>query len=381
MKLRVIAVALVVLGAGLVLSTCTANGGSIFYNIENEQKVGSSTLPKYLVIADMAVISSGSYYVAAGAIFSGSGTPSNMAWTPSSDSATTYRPYNAAYNGASMLCNALTLFSSKLYGGFISSSGEHVGLYSAPSSDPSTANWAQVTTLPSYAIGEQASYLQVANNNLFVGGSVVTLTGSTYELDSSPDGSTWTQCALPTLTKPVNGVAYAGTWYYVSTANALYGSTSSTFASPTQITLSPALGSTATPDQINGVFADGSTLYIFTAKSGIYTLAAGGATATLLVAAPVPSTSVYVSFLCMAKPTGSTGTYLVGADGYGYYTLSGTTLTRYSDTSVALYAESVSHIVIDGVNVFMGTNATGLWGAQMDGSGALTTTWTHEQKS
>ncbi|HEY9596029.1 MAG TPA: hypothetical protein VHE79_16225, partial [Spirochaetia bacterium] len=359
-------------------------GGSIFATIEKEQKTGSGTLPDYLTIADITATSTGGpYYIAAGAVFKGtmSSTPASMTWNPNSDSATSDRPYNPTYNESTMLCNALTYWSAKgeLYGGFYTSDAEHYGLYSASSSNPVTANWSQLT-LPSS--GEQVTYLQVAGSDtsststsyLYIGGAVVA-SSSTYELDYY-DGTTVWKSSLGgyTLSTPVKGVAYSSSYgYFVATNDAVYVSSTENFSSATAVT--PSIG--ASPDKIHGIYSDGTNVFVLTERSGIYQY--NGSSFSQLVADPQPSSSVYVGFLSMAK-IGSV--YLVGSNNsYGYYILSGSTLTRYSDTTVGLYVESVSRIYVGAdMTVFMGTNANGLWGTQMDSSGNLTTSWTHEQK-
>ena len=81
--------------------------------------------------------------------------------------------------------------------------------------------------------------------------------------------------------------------------------------------------------------------------------------------------------------------YLVGAEGYGYFTIDMTpatpTLNRFPTSTIDLYSDSVRKILVDTstapYTVFIGTNGKGLWRASFDsGAGDLVsgTAWTHE---
>ncbi len=92
----------------------------------------------------------------------------------------------------------------------------------------------------------------------------------------------------------------------------------------------------------------------------------------------------------MAGPIDSAGpndAYLVGSDGYGYFSLSfaaakansPTTFTQFSDSTIALYTASVSRIVDDNGMILMGTNGAGLWRASFNpATGAISSAWDQE---
>jgi hypothetical protein len=95
--------------------------------------------------------------------------------------------------------------------------------------------------------------------------------------------------------------------------------------------------------------------------------------------------SAQMAYLCAAGPVDpGNNIYLVGADGFGYYTLNfgAGSWSRFGDTTILLYTSSVSRIVFDGPNsnVLMGTNLNGLWRGVFDSTGALASgqSWTHE---
>jgi hypothetical protein len=375
MKARLILFALFVLIASLMLSTCTENGGSIYATIEKEQLVSTSTLSKTLVIADMTTVASGGpYYVAAGGVFQGAlagstVTASSITWTPNSSNSA--RPYNPlGTDGTTMLNNALAVYSGSIYGGFYTPSGSQYGLYSATTAAPGT--WSPLA-LPT--TGEQVVKLLSANGFLLIAGTSGSYTS--YEIDSW-DGATMVQQRTGLTTK-ITGLAWDGTDFFFATTTAVYAAlTPAGFAAATPLPL-PAL---ASGDVINSIYADTGHVFVVTQIGGLYYSSDHGATWTN-VAAPVVN-SLVVPLLTIAGPVGTSGVYLVGSDGYSYYTFKiGGSLTRFADTTIALYAESVGKILVDGTHVFMGTNEFGLWGAEFDGSAtggglASGTSWIHE---
>ena len=237
MKARVIYFVPLVLTASLVLATCTANGGSIYATIENEQKVSVSQLSvnsaSTLVIADIAkAAANGPYYVAAGAVYQGTltgstVTSSSISWDPNALSPSTYRPYNPkGTDGTFMLCNSLVEFEGNLYGGFYTASGAQVGLYIAPASNPVTANWTAVSGFPA---GEQVVLLRVANTTLFIVGTSGSYT--TYDLYRVNTTTTTATATISGLNK-VTGIAWDGFNYFMSVGTATTGSKVYKSASP-----------------------------------------------------------------------------------------------------------------------------------------------------
>jgi len=373
MKARYLTILGVLSLAAAALTSCT---DAIFATIEAERKVATNTLSQTISVFDIATVApgvpGGPYYVAAGGVFQGTLSAGTMSWYP----ADTTRPLNPS----GLLCNAMVYYpsTSALWGGFISSSGAP-GLYKS-SAGPNFSFASRVPIGDSAIINKQAILLQVANNHLFMVSTPDTIN---YELDYKADGaSPWVAGFLSTLSKPVAGVAWDGTHYWAASGTNVYRSvdppTTSSFIAPP---VSPNLSG----DQVNGVFADPVKGYAFlaTKKNGVFFTTNGGTTWNQITAPIVGSATV--SYLCVAGPIdGATSDkYLVGSDGYGYYTLSisGNSLSRFGDSTVSLYSESVARILVDGVNVFMGTNANGLWRAVFDtNAGALASgqAWIHE---
>ncbi|HYW83116.1 MAG TPA: hypothetical protein VFB30_07670, partial [Spirochaetia bacterium] len=78
-------------------------------------------------------------------------------------------------------------------------------------------------------------------------------------------------------------------------------------------------------------------------------------------------------------------TFIVGADGAGFYflNLAAGTLSRFSDVTVTgLYAGSVRRVLVDPIQnnlVFLGTAGTGLWRTNFDPATGMTPgTWIQE---
>jgi len=370
-----------------VLTSCT---DAIFATIETEKKVATNTLPLLLSIFDIAVTAPNTYYVAAGAVFRGvlSGVGGTVTWTPNTTD--TSRPFNPPGN---LICNAMALFGGAVWGGFISPSGVASLYRSGPT--PSFAAADGSTQIPMVP-GEQVTLLRSAGPaptpNLYIGGATAPGSGDyVYELDYVPNaGTTYTATSLTGLNKPVVGVGFDGTLYWaaagsnVDTGWRVYTSATRDFASPTVV------GNTGIgADTINGLFVADPTLHpgvviITTKTSGVfYTTNSGGTWSH--AGADVPSgSSNPASYLAAAGPIDTLGDkYLIGSDGFGYYTLSlSTGLTRFQDTTILLYTSSVSKILVDGSNVLMGTNFNGLWRAVFDANGVVASGtnqyWIHE---
>jgi hypothetical protein len=227
---------------------------------------------------------------------------------------------------------------------------------------------------------EQVVMLKTTSDNtLFAATAVMNLTSLTFEysLYTVAGGVATLVGAGLDFPRKILGVASltAGPTYFVATDSKIY--TAASIAGPfTELaTLSLVAG------DCNGIYSDGTNLFVVTIAKGLYFSTNSGASWTH-VAAPVVS-SATVSLLNVAGPFGTSGKYLVGSGGYSYYTfnIAKKTLTRFPDTTIALYAESIGSILVDGTHVFMGTNEYGLWGAEFSTSTAdlaSGTSWVHE---
>ena len=364
MKARHLILPGLVLLAVAALSTCT---DAIYSIIENEKKVVTSTLPLTVSIFDIAASGAGGpYYVAAGGVFQGTfNAGATIDWYPSDTS----RPLNPS----GLACNSMVYFPgpNTLWGGFITQSG-NVPLYQSTAG----LTFAGQSPVNDAAInGKQTILLQVANGHLYM---VSTPDNVNYELDYSATGATWAGSPfLSNLPKPITGVVWDGVNYWATSGNSLYMSS----PGPTSFVL--ATSPVPSGDLINGIFAETTGGYVFlaTKSNGIY-YSIRGASWNHIGADVIGN--VIVPNLSVAGPVDAgRDKYLVGSDGYGYYTLSisQNNISRFGDSTVALYIESVRRILVDGANVFMGTNGNGLWRAVFDttlGQLAAGQAWVHE---
>jgi hypothetical protein len=368
---RIICIALVAVSVTAFVSCSDA----IYATIETAIKTSTNTLSLLLTVTDIVVPPpGGTYYVSAGAVFLGTLVNGTVTWTPNVNDNT--RPLNPS----GYVCNALTQFSvdGRLYGGFVTGPGA-VALYRSDTSLSFNGTHGTLIT-STVSPGEQVTYLKSANGILFMGGATFP-TGATqyvYELDYSADGTTWNPAIASPLAYPVSGVGYdfVHTVYWASSGSNLYkGSSPSTLA---------LVGNPSGADPILGLFVDSANGRVFlTMKtSGIY-FSSDGATWAHIGADL--NGSAQMAYLCAAGPVDpGNNIYLVGADGFGYYTLNfgAGSWSRFGDTTILLYTSSVSRIVFDGPNsnVLMGTNLNGLWRGVFDSTGALASgqSWTHE---
>ena len=366
-----------VLVALAALSSCT---DAIFATIEAERKVTTNTLPLNISIFDVAtsvpLTPGGPYFVAGGGVFKGTfNSGGTLDWNPSDTS----RPLNPS----GLLCNSMVYYppTATLWGGFITSSGA-VPLYQSTGG----LTFAGQTPVNDPAINtKQTVLLQVAHGHLFM---VSTLDTSTYELDYNLNGaSLWVANFLSALPYPITGVVWDGVNYWAASAANLY---TTSIDPPISTSFASATSPVPHGDTINGIFADSTSgrVFLATKANGIY-WSVRGASWNHIDHDQVGS--VIVSNLCVAGPAdGATADkYLVGSDGYGYYTLSisgnngSGSISRFGDSTILLYSASVSRILVDGVNVLMGTNYRGLWRAVFDTTmGALASgqSWTHENR-
>jgi hypothetical protein len=369
MKARYLTFVGLLIAALSALASCS---DAIYATIETEKKVVTNTLSQTLSVFDVAVtVPNTTYYVAAGGVFQGSLGAGTMTWNPADNS----RPWNPP----GLLCNAMVFYAGTLWGGFISSSGSASLLQS--SAGPNYSFTSSTPVNDTAINGKQAIRLMVANGHLFMSS---TLNTSTYGLDYQSTGSSpWVADLVSGLPKAVTGVAWDGSKYWAASQSTVYVSNDPPATSSFTPVAVPFLGT----DQVNGVFADGARVFLATKGSGIIWTPNGGTTWNH-IGGDVVNTAA-VSYLCVAGPAdGATADkYLVGSDGYGYYTLSVSgnsgqgSISRFGDATVSLYVQSVSRILVDGSNVLMGTNANGLWRSVFDtttGSLASGQSWVHE---
>jgi hypothetical protein len=342
----------------LSLAALAACSDAVYATVESEKKTATNTLSQTLSVFDIAVPVAGTYYIAAGGIFQGtySASTNSVTWNPdvSKDNLNNIWA-NRPWNPAGLICNAMTQFGANLYGGF---SNVHDGTSSFWKSDASysfgTSSAAQLSLATP---GEQVTMLQSTSSYLFVCGTTTPGSSPVGQLDySATPGSAWTT-ALSGLPYAPVGVANIGLTYWTASGSTLYVSTSLPTFNPV---------TAQSWGTINGVFADSlnNRVFVVTKSNGIFYSTDGGVTwpAANHINPDVVGT-VTVSYLTVAGPIAS-NIYLVGSDGYGYYTLTiGGGISRYGDSTTLLYYGSVSRIVLDPTNyvVLMGTNSKGLW--------------------
>jgi hypothetical protein len=358
------------------LFSCTAEGGSIYATIETEQKIDVSTLDQTLTVLDILNVAAAPlpYFVAAGAVYDGTlpDTNNEVGWPHAGRDPI---PVSPPARGA--LCLAMTYFpfNSLLYGGFFAD-GPGMGLYTSPTTSPS------FTTPVTQMAGKQISLLQVANSTLFAvvatpGGGT---TGFTYGLEFSTNGTNFNQATSSALVSlaglpQITGVAYLSGTYFVASGSTMYEGPDPAHLDAVNI----GNGS----DLLEGLTVDNG--YVFAPSNNGIVYYYNGVTWTN-ASTDDQLNSRPIIFLTVSTQVGADGpTYLVGADGAGFYYLNvaDNSLSRYSDVTVTgLYAGSVRRILVDLPNsntVFMGTAGTGLWRARFDpATGGSPSTWVHE---
>ena len=362
--LKIAAVALAVTALG-------ACSDAIFATIETERRSSTNLLSETLNVVgiESAAPGSGVYDVGAGAVFQGalSGFSGTITWNP--NTTITDRPFNPS----GLVCNVMASFGGNLYGGFTDQAGNS-SFYWAYAASPTS--W---TAIPIPAGWQQVTFLRAANGNLFLG--LVDSTNSNYALYYSTNGATWNPTSVTGLTKPIKGVGFDGTNYWAVASNY------SVFegATPTTMSMVYPTGTQAgnlffiSTDTINGLFADPVNLgrvFIVTKTTGIFYTLNGGSTWTRINADQPSGSANPVSYLSVGGPVDvSAGNvvYLVGADGFGYYTLNisgGGSWSRFGDSTILLFTASVANIFVDQsfgqCNVLLGTNAQGVWRAVFD---------------
>jgi hypothetical protein len=366
-------VRLVMLGAVLVLvASCTPDGGTIYATIETETKTVDNSLPDTITVRGIVPVAPGGpYYAAAASLYKGTFSGSTMTWSK----VTKTTPPGSLVNAIA------TDGASGVWVGLITS-GSVLGLYG--SSAPDTVTFTKQAD-PG-ATQQQVQALSADGNtpaNLFAVYDVLSGQDYEYELEYLSAG-TWTIDLLGGLVPdPIVGVATKGVGsYFTASGASIY---SATTVATGAFSVSQSLGAGDTAQGIFGDVANGR-VFVATKTGGIWY----NDGTWHQVKAPVIN-SVTVPFLSVAGPIdlGTNHKYLVGSDGYGYFTFditapAASAFTQFADSTIALYSASISTILVDPTTpttVFMGTNNAGLWRASFDAStGALTagTSWTHE---
>jgi hypothetical protein len=372
---------LLCIGLCVLLVSCSEGGGSIYATIEVEKKIADSSLSNILTINDIVKTAANEYYIAAGGIFHGTLDTATDAitWNPNSNVAE--RPYNVADG----LCNALAWYGGTLYGGFITTSS-NLGLHKASLQTDETYSFIDSSAMTDPVVeGRQVTLLRPLNGHLFAVLAAVPSGGDSYAYDVdylSSAVSSWSARKTGIEDKVID-VVWDGVNYWMATSSAVFKDA----ADPPLFAASEAKLGTYTVTGINGIFADvvKGRIFIATKSGGVYYSLNRGSTWKQIAAEKIGSATV--SFLTVAGPVDTAKTkYLVGSDGYGYYTLTLTSdgkgsVTRFLDKTVALYMESVRTILVDGNTVFMGTNTDGLWRTMFDpatGARDDNSVWTHE---
>lgn len=365
--------------AVVAVASCTANGGSIYYAIQNVQKIGNSTLPTDLTITDIvnSAPTGNGYYIAAGSVFNGP-VPSpggTITWT------------KVGPPPGMMMCNALGFDGTNLWAGYFSLDGSTFGLYKGTITAGSYANvtWALETTLGTPS-GKQINYIAYVNGNIFVGAGAPN-GGGPFELDVFTLGPpTWTTL-LSGLQYPVTGVAFFNPNYYVTTSYFTTG----TVAYPKVYVSSGGVPSLTFSDItanfpgspgneiFQGLFSDSGHVILAMANQNLY-FSTDGTSWTQLSDKPVSGYNA--GFLAAAGPLDASysngGIYYVGTDstqggGAGFYifTLAGRSISRYVNLSISLYIDAIRRVLYDSANnvVFFGTINSGLWRTSVDSSG------------
>ncbi len=331
----------------LLVAGCPA---SIYYTLENEVKTTDSSLSNDLWIHGVVKMG-GAYYAAAGKVYKTTSiTP--VTW----DTGSVVTPPQA---GA--MCNAIVEFGGSLYGGFVTQAGS-LGLYQSASAT------AFSTTPVAAFSGRQIAHLGTVRGAADI--AIVTAdwdaTNSVYKynlyVNAAVDmsGHLITDCA-----ERITGVAYTstGTAYWAVAGSTLYKHDGA-------LSTVPVTGAVA-GEVFNSVFSDDETnrLWVTSDKGYVYYSPDEGATWYRNATAAEVSGNT-VSFLSIAGASGSSS-MLVGAEGqgggYGYYVVnvSGTTVTvtRFAESTIALYVASVRGFLVDGTRVFAYTFGVdrGLW--------------------
>ncbi len=349
------------IAAAVLIGSCTPDGGTIYATIETEVKTTDNSLPNTLTTFDIVKAGANTYYVAAGTIFKGVLGGGTVTWTPNSTSA------DRIYNKTGSLSNALAYDGTNLWAGFITT-GANLGLYS--SGVPPTTSWTSI--IDPVVKDKQVYLIRPIGPDLFVVCGTVSGAPATYHYELEHYSGAWSGPLFTALPSPIVGVATDGTNYYMASGATVYYTNSPTGAfATTGLTLGAG-------DEVEGIFGVVGKVFVATKKGGLYH---GTGAAWTQIVAPVVG-SATVALLTVSGPVDLGGDkYLVGSDGFGYFTLSVSagTLARFSDSTIGLYAASVRRILVDGSTVFMGTNGAGLWRATFDtAAGAVSSAWTHE---
>jgi hypothetical protein len=403
MRTRIAIVAAAALAMTGALLTCTANGGSIYATIEKETKIPVSTLNQTITVQDIVQVGPPAnplpYFVAAGAIYNGSvpDGSNNVGWPVVGQAPVAiHAPLDNSLNPAiSQAMVASPFGDNTLYASFFSSDGSVMGVYwSNTATNPYSfrpsdgAIQRSGPALGGPLMGKEVVLLAATPANaapvlpplLFAVAATVSASGTSFELDYSQDGITWTAVpAMVGLPSAITGVTLFNNAYYATAGGTLYtGANAAALAVAAQ--QPPVLGS----ELLRGATSDANFLIVPGKQGAVYVMNTSSAWTSYTTSDQV--NSLVVGFLTVSQAIAS-NLYLVGSDGNGFYYLNvgaaGTFvngLTRFSDVTVTgLYAGAIRRVLIDPAQanlVFLGAAGTGLWRSSFATGQAGT--WIHE---
>jgi hypothetical protein len=359
--------------------SCTPDGGSIYYILENEQKQPPSSLGSTISVFDVARLDD-SYFTAAYTIFEGEiGTGGDVTWVSGGESnpLTTLPASNAR-------CTALTAYDGDLWGGFRTDS-TNLGLYRANETDFRLSNGG-TKIIDAGLDGQQVVRLIVSNNVLLIISAASTGESDTpfYYCLTAYDGAVFTQlvtAADEVGAKIRDAVYHIGTaTYFAVSGNKLLSGGAHPLDSTNELD-SYTIGSSNT---LQGIHSNGTYIVISSKTGGIYVSDDDGTTYEKIDADTQMGTAV--SYLGISGPLTGSNNLIIGSEGYGYYYMAPpyASLKRTEDTTMKtlkLYGAVIMQLFVDALedNVFACTAGYGLWKGKVDAdstSGIDTHTWT-----
>ena len=362
------------------LGSCTPDGGSIYFILENEVEQPPSTLGSNITVFDVARLGD-TYYAAANTIFQGAISGTNVTWISDGES----NPLRTLPRSDAR-CNALAAFGVNLFGGFRTDS-ENIGLWMAAGSDFTTAGGGIEVTAAELQ-NQEIIRLKVSSDGtrlLIISASPtgVAATPFNYCLTAYNGGYTQLITAADGITKMIRDADYnpagLGTYYAVS-GNNMYSGAGPLV--PNNVLGGYTIGEANT---LQGIQSDGTNIIVSSKSGGIYVSVDSGANWTNLAAEIQLGTAV--SYLGISGPLAGSGNYIIGSEAYGYSYLKPpyTALVRSADTSMKtlkLYGAVILRFYVDSLQepdtVFACTSGYSLWKANIDAandSGVATSTW------
>ncbi len=357
----------------VLLGSCTPDGGSIYFILENERAQPLSTLGSTITVFDVARLGS-TYFAAANTIFQGAIDGTSVTWVSSGAS----NPLGTL-PAVDARCNALAAFGGNLWGGFRTDSG-NLGLYTAAGSD-FTAAGGGVQVIAAGLQDQEIIRLKVSSDGSRLLIISADMSASPFKYCLTAYNGAYTQLITPAdaVTSMIRDADYnpagAGTYYAVS-GNDLYSGAGP--LTPTNVLGGFTIGET---EKLQGIHTDGANIIISSKSSGIYVSVNNGAAWTNLPADT--QLGAAVSYLGISGPLSGSLNYAIGSEAYGYYYLKPpyTALARSADTSMKtlkLYGAVILRFFVDGSTIFACTSGDSLWKGILDAandSGVDTSSW------